>query len=504
MTIETELKLQITLEQVEAFLQHPLLQTVTHSSASKHLYSTYFDTPDCALLQKGIGLRVRKIGDTYTQTVKTAGSGLGGLHQRQEWETEVFGNSPNFNQLPDGMLLLLQEIDFNEVKAIFVTDFMRQTWQLQLEEGDHIELALDLGKIETPSTSESLHEIELELKSGSIAQIYQTALSLQKDLSLTIENHSKAERGYALYRTKQLRFHKAVPLDLTPNLTAEQAFSVICWSCLTHLQANEDMVLQGNDIEGVHQMRIALRRLRTLFNLYEPLIPPTSHRKLRRKLKWIAKALGVARDWDVFAETLRIINKQLPKDNLLKGLKKAVSQQQHCAYTNVRTLLRSPRYSRLLLQISLWLTQQDWRRECNAENLARLNQPVKEFASDMLRKYRRKITKRGEQLGEINAEQRHLLRIAVKELAYGLRFFAALYPIESVTAYKKILSQLQDELGILNDTRVALQLLNQTDLAVDAQVHYFLRGWYVYQQVERSTRLTAVWQTFSAQAPFWI
>jgi inorganic triphosphatase YgiF len=503
MAIETELKLQIAPEQVEVFLQHPLLQTVADGSVFKHLYSTYFDTFDCALLKKGIGLRIRKIGDKYVQTIKTAGSGLGGLHQRQEWETEVSGEMPDFKQLPNDILPMLKGINLNHVEAIFTTDFMRQTWQLKLETGNHIELALDLGKIETPLASEPLHEIELELKSGSVAQIYQTALSLQKALPLTIENQSKAERGYALYRPKQLHIHKAITLDLTLDMTAEQAFVALSWSCLAHLQANEEMVLCGTDIEGVHQMRVALRRLRTLFKLYEPLIPAESHRKLRKKLKWVAKILETARDWDVFAETLQVINKQLPKDSLLKALKKMVAQQRRCAYTAVRTMLRSPRYSRLLLQMSFWLVQQDWRKKCGTEELSHLNQPVQEFANKSLRKCLRKVYRQAEQLEKLDAKQRHSLRIAVKELTYGARFFATLYPTESVTAYKKILSQLQDELGILNDTRVAFQLLNQTDLAVDVPVRYFLRGWYLYQQMDHSTRLTMVWQTFSTQVPFW-
>jgi len=504
MTIETELKLQISPEQIEAFLQHPLLQTVTDGRASKHLYSTYFDTPDCALLQKGIGLRIRKIGDKYVQTIKTAGRGLGGLHQRQEWEIEVAGNNPDFNGLPDEVLPIVREINFNLIEAIFTTDFIRQTWQLVLEDDTHIELALDLGKIETPSASESLHEIELELKSGSIAQIYQTALLLQKILPLTIENHSKAERGYALYRPKRLRSYKATPLDLTPDLTAEQAFSIICWSCLTHLQANEDIVLHGNSGEGVHQMCVALRRLRTLFKLYKPLIPSTNHRKLRKKLKGVSKALGVARDWDVFIETLQAIRQQLPKDKSLKALNKILSKQQHYAYVNVRTLLRSPRYSRWLLQVSLWLTEQNWRKKGDAEDLLQSHQPLSKFADKALQKCQRKVYKREESLEKLEVKQLRLLRTAVRELTYGSRFFATLYSPELVTAYEKILSQLQDELGILNDTQVALQLLNQTDLAVDAQVRHFLRGWYIHQQMEHTDRLMTVWQNFSAQTPFWI
>lgn len=498
MGIETELKLQITPEQVEPFLQHPLVQS---EGALKHLHNIYFDTADCALLKRGVGLRIRKMDDKQIQTLKTVGNSVGGLHQRQEWEIEIAGETPNFDQLPPEILPLFTDIDLKKIEAIFTTDFNRQTWQLQGKSGEQVELALDLGKITTPLTSESLHEIELELQSGSLAYIYQTALALQKGLSLTIENRSKAERGYALYQPKTLHFHKATPLTLTHTMTTEQVFSTLAWSCLSHLQANEEMVLFGTDPEGVHQMRVALRRLRTLLNLYTPLIH--NQRKLLKGLKRVAKVLGSARDWDVFADAVHVIQQQLPKSSLLKTLKKMIVQQQQCTYTQVQTLLRSPDYSRLLLKVSCWLTEQSWRTQCTTDELAQLDQPILEFAHKTLQKYQHEVDKQGKPLTTLNAKQRHNLRIAVKELADSVRFFTSLYPPESVLIYRKLLSRLQDELGVLNDTRVALRLLNQLNLAVDAPSRYLLRGWYGHQHMIHMKHLTETWCTFSKQTPFW-
>ena len=63
MTTETELKLRIAPEQVEKFLRLPILQSAVQTTERQHLYNTYFDTADHALLQQGVGLRVRRIGN---------------------------------------------------------------------------------------------------------------------------------------------------------------------------------------------------------------------------------------------------------------------------------------------------------------------------------------------------------------------------------------------------------------------------------------------------------
>ena len=76
MSTETELKLHLEPEIVNKFKQHPLLRTAIHTTAPQHLYNTYFDTVDHALLQQGIGLRIRRIGEQRIQTIKSAGSGF--------------------------------------------------------------------------------------------------------------------------------------------------------------------------------------------------------------------------------------------------------------------------------------------------------------------------------------------------------------------------------------------------------------------------------------------
>jgi len=176
-------------------------------------------------------------------------------------------------------------------------------------------------------------------------------------------------------------------------------------------------------------------------------------------------------------------------------------QQQ--SYTHLRAILRSPRYSRLLLLLGEWLTRQGWRSHFQPRLMERLEQPAKEFATIMLQQRYLRLCEQGKNLAQLNAEQRHAFRIAVKKISYGMRFFASLYPPQPTQDYLKVLSQLQDELGLLNDSVVAIRLLQQLGLEPEVPTRCFLEGWYAHQQTVHLEKLVETWQKLLIQKIFW-
>ena len=129
---------------------------------------------------------------------------------------------------------------------------------------------------------EPLSEIELELKSGEPAAIYDVALRLLDVAPLRLETRSKAERGYALVTPDGGRpptVH-VKPVILDAVMTVEGMLQSIGRSCLAHLLRNEPAAL-ADQPEGIHQMRVAVRRLRSVLSaLKEPRIPSASTRRL--------------------------------------------------------------------------------------------------------------------------------------------------------------------------------------------------------------------------------
>ena len=505
MPIETELKLIISPNDINKLEQHPLLQSAIHTRKSQHLHNIYFDSTEHDLLQLGIGLRVRHIGNQRLQTLKTAGNTHGGLHQRQEWEMPITADTPNYSQFPPGALpnWCIDKNNLAKIKPLFVTNFERVTWQVILEDGSKIEVALDQGIIENSTNSIPLSEVELELKAGTADKLYQVALALQETIPLSIENKSKAAHGYALNEPNIPKYHLAKTVDLNINMTNEQAFSHIIWHCLNHLQANENMVLHGEDIEGVHQMWVALQRLGSCLSLYNSLIPKKTHADLRQQIKLITNNLGVARDWDVFAVTIQHIMHHNFVDNCLDDLLITVVDKQSQVYATVRNVLRSSNYTRMQLSLGNWLTQRQWRHTLDAAAQRNLEMPVLNFANQVLESCYQTTKTLISNFTQFDQEQLHNLRIAIKKFVDGVQFFTELYPNDQVHPYAKVLVRLHNELDIINDSNVATNQLQQDNIAKDVPAQYFLKGWFAHQQTAHLADLKIIWQTFFDQPTFW-
>ena len=100
---------------------------------------------------------------------------------------------------------------------------------------------------------------------------------------------------------------------LSKKMTAREALRVCAGECLAQIRGNEAAVYDGADPEGVHQMRVAVRRLRALVSCFKPLLSAPAREDLSTELRWLQNSLGGARDWDVFVEeTLTPLKARVP------------------------------------------------------------------------------------------------------------------------------------------------------------------------------------------------
>lgn len=201
MALEQEIKLVVTGEQSLTFLDLPFTAAYQQGTLHhKHLITTYFDTPDFHLMKHGLGLRLRFDGDNWLQTVKEAGRVTNGLHQRQEWESSVSGR--------DFDLALLRQTPIQKwvddpvfwatLAPIFTTEFDRQYCLLENADQTTIEVAYDRGRVYTATSEASIHEVELELKSGQLHYLTALARDLCTTGQLQESNRSKAQQGFEL------------------------------------------------------------------------------------------------------------------------------------------------------------------------------------------------------------------------------------------------------------------------------------------------------------------
>src|SRR5271168_1163024 len=98
---------------------------------------------------------------------------------------------------------------------------------------------------------------------------------------------------------------------LNPVMACDTAFRVVARRCLADLTANRAATCRG-DPEALHQMRIALARLRTAISFFSPMVADARRARIRGELKWLNADLGAVRDLDVAIERLKATGKQRP------------------------------------------------------------------------------------------------------------------------------------------------------------------------------------------------
>lgn len=504
MAKEIELKLRISVADIPRLKRHPALKMAQAARArTRMFYSIYYDTQQLSLLDNGLSLRLRRVSGKWRQTIKYQGTSLAGLHNRQELETELTHQQIDITNLQQPKLkhLLTELLSKQSLKPLFKTDVKRTEWQLCFDNGDQVEMVLDQGQLKTEHQSEPISEIELELKSGHVGRLFEFASALQTTIPLAVENKSKAERGYGYYKKKKPGICKIMPAKLKRNMSGHLAFKQILWQCLEQLQGNLDMVLHGNDIEGLHQMRIALRRMRSAFNVFRQLADKPSRKKLEQEVAWLIKVLGEARDLDVFiSQTMPPLVEQLQQP-CLNLLVEQAEQAKISTYKTIRKVLQSPRYHHFILMLADWVENERWRSE-SSEELT-----VCDISQTMLTKRYTQLKQRGKKLKKATAKQRHQTRIAAKKLRYVSQFFAEFYPQKKTKPFLKSLAKLQDELGQINDIAVTEGLVtkllgNKPDLAL-IEAQYLLKGWNGYKNERCLSHVNKTWSQFVKQAIFW-
>ena len=482
MSKEVELKLRLSPAKARQVLAHPAL--AGHLNEKIRLFNTYYDTPENDLSRRGIALRLRRKGwAVWLMTVKGGESGAGGLAQRNEWEKPAQPGVFDFSIVTNPELREFLDTHRPRLQPVFTTDFTRTSWTIE-RSGAVIEVALDRGKIIAGERghagigkppSEPLCELELELLDGqSPDALFELAIELAIDVPLHPEIASKAERGYVLADHTMRQPIKAFASMVDHSQSPAEAFRSIALSCLLHLQRNEKGAIAGDNPEYVHQARVAIRRLRSAFKLFEPVLLPAFIEVYSPRWRALASQLGGARDWDVFLdETLAPLEEAFPDDPDLAVLRARGEASKAEAQASAGEALTQTLYSQLMLAF--------------AAALFRVKPPtiaVKSKQSRLsLRKYMcRRLTKRVAMIetlvaehGKMNAERRHDLRIAFKKLRYALEFFAPLLPRKRLLAYQASLSRIQDLLGTLNDQVTASQLIKQ--MHPKGEPDPLTRGW---------------------------
>jgi inorganic triphosphatase YgiF len=506
---ETELKLALPRDGLAKLKRLPQLKPFRRGRATTALLrATYFDTPERTLANAGITVRLRSHGGRLIQTVKTAGSRASGLFARREWESEVPGPHLDHALLATTGLPQLQDGDLcAALEPVFTTEVHRSIYHLG-GDGWQVELALDDGEIHAGSSRETICEAELELKAGRPEHLFSLAQKVAARLPVRLGAASKSDRGFALAARRAPSAVKSQPVELRDGASVAEGFRAIARNCLHHLLSNEHALLAHGDGEAVHQMRVALRRLRSAIKVFRPLIEGPQLAALTQEIGWLLGALGPARDAAVFvSEILDPLTARFPNHPEVTALRDHWCQQRDDDLARVRAAVADRRFTALLLALGAWIEAGDWCTDPALPGYSRGGEALTPFAKAVLDRLARKMRKSaGKKLRRLTPGELHRVRIHGKRLRYAGEFFAPLFARHKSRTkdYLATLAQLQDCLGAINDIAVAAtRLAASHHIGGLAWAGGLAAGWHEARRPGLVTAADDGWAALRRRRQFW-
>ena len=503
---EIELKLLVDTDRLADFNDAPVIAANARNKGTrKHLRAVYYDTSKHALQRSGLSFRVRQSGARFTQTVKAEVTN--DPLRRGEWEASVPSFAPDIAlALPFIPEKLRADLERHPLEAVFTTDIRRHQRMVDLPSGT-VEIAFDQGHLISGDRSLPVSEIELELRSGSPSTIWELALRLAEHGSVKPSIRTKSARGFDLAADTPAQAPKPPKLRLGPLISLDEAFSEILRSCLLHLLQSLPAAEDGRDPEGMHQLRVALRRLRSALDLMRSVVPLNKLDLMRAEAKWLAGSLSGARDWDVFRqETLRTVADGCPSVAGFDTLGEIADERRAAGYDKARLALADRRCQYFVIGLGAWIEARGWRSEVAPEHLAQLAEPAINFARNILSSQHTKVLKRGRRFKSLPTEDRHRVRLAAKKLRYVADFLLPLCGHgKSAKRFSRRLADLQQELGIYNDMATTTSLLADVDAGStgSGMAAAAIAGWQAHAMVGVEARLLKAWSGFTGAKVPW-
>jgi CHAD domain-containing protein len=342
---------------------------------------------------------------------------------------------------------------------------------------------------------------------GDEPAVLTIAAQLAEELAVAVPVASLAVEAYALATGLPIPARHTGAPELRSGLTVAAAFSQAVGHFTDVILFEAQHVLgEDPDIEPVHQMRVAVRRLRSVIAVFRPAIACPMVDAANITLEALADRLAPARDWDVFlAETAATVEKVLPDDEGLRRLRTAADRRRRAAYVDLRTWLDSTSFRSLGIALAGMAGGEAWLAGLDTTQQEVLGLDLTDFAEGALRRRLKRLTENRDDIDHLDAPTLHDIRLRAKRMRYAAEVFAPLYPGKATRRFLRRLSTLQERLGTLNDGAVASALLS--DLGADkggrAHAAGLVRGVLAARAGNARGHIARAWDRFRRLEPFW-
>lgn len=286
--------------------------------------------------------------------------------------------------------------------------------------------------------------------------------------------------------------------------SVSEAFATILTHNLGRLETWEAKARDWEEIEGVHQVRVAFRRMRSACATFRPAVPKRVSRPWSRRMRDLAGVLGPARDLDVLvSEVLEPSGHELQLPGR-EGFHAALDKARWRAYQEVNRMLDGKRYARFKRAFPEWCAARAWEAASEVPQEA-LNAPVEAFAEALLAAQRTRVEATGASAAPDDAAAMHRLRIECKKMRYLAEFFRGLF--EAMDPFIDHLKALQDQLGVMHDVAVCADLVGSVvgkSASRDLQRYAgALVGWRSHEHLLLREAFASCWDDFTLTESPW-
>jgi triphosphatase len=420
----------------------------------------YLDTEDQRFARAGYALRIRRDGrragaEATLKGIDGADGSEPGLRSRRELSEHLEGTDPLLLASAAGPVgaRVRAVAGGRPLRPLFEVHTNRELLTLAAEGVAPGEIALDETTISTVvgRPPEHLRRVEIEIPESSRAVFTRFVAGLRSDCTLRPAVLSKYETGLASAGLTVPSREAFGAVEIHPGLTIGAVALAVLRRHFAALLAKEPGTRLGDDIEELHDMRVASRRLRAALSLFEDVLP-ASVLELREELAWIGGQLGKVRDLDVQLEQLEAWIAAAAEEDAaaLLALRSVLQEQRADARAAMLEALDSPRYDAF---------ERGFGNELRTAQASGGSAPALAVAPALIERRWSAVRKSAKRLGRSSPPQDyHRLRIRCKRLRYALEFLTDVYAGRTRPVLKQLVA-LQDVLGLHQDAFVAIERL---------------------------------------------
>ena len=483
--VEVELKFQIPEGRRTALLK----ALDPKKSQQIQLKAKYYDTPDRLMAQKHTALRQRLEGSRWIQTLKAAGKShierfehnldLGELEQAPELKLDIYADHPEAKTVLQNALGTQQD----QLALQFETDITRTFRVIEYQDAQ-IEVCLDIGCIRTTSSEQEIHEVEFELKSGSIQSLLAFSFEWVKKYQLWLDVRSKAELGNLLAMQQTVSpATKAKEFVLSKKDSANKNLRQLVAQQLQHLLPNiAAMSAQTAQQEHIDEAQLALQHLQLTISLLKDWNADISD-KWGYQLQAFEQQFAQLQHFEHMQSTLgAFLQNRTTSENLAKDILYA----QEKLHNLVKSTLNVHHYLELLM-FSL-----------NTEDKPQQHD-LKWYAQNTLQNQYKALQECLNDADIANFESLDALAARIQELKFSFPVLTSIYDVKNLQKYSKALNDAQLAAKEYQVLASSADYIQQTELEAS---DWFVLGWLTAKQEVYAQKLLEATEQFMVSRKF--